>query len=164
MSEKRFELAEILQHAIDAESTLGVCCTHLSALIHNGKVRSQFGVFAKKAEENKKFLITYLEILGVRDFVFESKCELCKMKPESFSLSGALNVALEIVEVSVGLLKQLSAKSSDQNDKKLFKKLLSEKNTQRDFLKKEQEFNLSDKELPGCVGEYCIPQVIGKIV
>ena len=158
-------LKEKLQSAIDIERISAKCCCHLSSLIKNGKIRSKFFVMSEVAKVNEALLCDYLRQLGITHFISEERCKYCKINPESFSLLGAINLGLEITEAAITHYKDLVTLVACSEDKKIFKKLLKEKDEQRDFLKKERKFvhEKEDKNQFDCIMNYCIPKVISKI-
>lgn len=157
------KLTEKLQGAIDTEYTMSTCCNYLASLIKNGRIRNKFRSFSDEAKTNKGLLLDRLDSLGVTNFVVEDKCKFCKINPESFSLIGAVNLGLEVVNTAIKFYKDLLDFGDDIEDKKLFNKLLREKNKQRNFLKKEKKFVRKDEGKFNFIDDYCIPVVISKL-
>jgi rubrerythrin len=157
-------LIEAFECTIDVERTMIRCCEHLAAVIKNGQIRNKFFEMSKIAKENERLLYKYLSERGVTPEAIEEHCEFCKLDPESFSLSGALALGLEITGAAIRCYKDLIALPEVSSDKQLFKKMLKEKTEQNNFLKKEQKFidEKEDKEHLGCIGNYCIPKIISK--
>lgn len=156
-------LVEDLERAIDAENTTSICYKHLASLIKNGRIRNKFYSFSEAARLSKDFLTSRLGSLGKSDFVLEEKCTFCKINPESFSLEGAINLGLEITKAAADFYKRLLGLSRDEEYRKLFKKLLSEKSEQRNFLKKEKRFISSRGDKLDIIEDYCIPEVISSL-
>lgn len=156
-------IKEYLQAAIDAEHTASICFKYAASLIKNGKIKAKFLTFAESAEKNKELLLVKLRNLGVDNFVLEQKCKFCKLSPESFSLIGTLNLALELIAVSIKYYNNLIAQVESRQDKELFKKILKEKNKQRVLLKKEKRFASDEKTKLDFIDTYCIPEIISKL-
>lgn len=152
-----------LENAIDAESTLSNCCAHLSSLIDNGRIRKEFTNFSEIARINVKVLSEYMQQKHLPPFVLENKCKYCKMKPESFSLAGAIGLGLEITQAIEALYKDLAKNSPDETSKALFDNLRRGKIQQRNFFKKEKTFIKEEEKLPTIINEYCIPEVAAKL-
>lgn len=157
------EFIEKLEIAIDAESTLSNCCNHLFLLMHDGKIRSEFKKFSDIAEDNIKILKDYLQNAGIEDFVLEKKCQYCKIKPESFSLEGAIKLGLEIIDICIKVYKELLKLSSETESKNLFESLIGEKTSQKNFLKKEREEIEDKKESQNIIDLHCIPTVASRL-
>ena len=156
-------LTEQLQAAIEVEHTLSMCCNHLISLLRNGRVKNKFLVFSDSAKKNETVLMGRLKKLGTSDFIAKDKCPSCKVNPTNFSLVGAINLGLEIVSVAMRCYKHLANSSGDSQDKRLFKRLLKEKTQQRDFLKKEREFDHQDEFKLRFIEEYCISEIISRL-
>lgn len=105
----------------------------------------------------------YLKRCGVSNFVLEHKCKFCKLKPESFSLLGALNLGLEVAGASIKFYNDLLDLSYSEEDKILFKRIKKDKIEQRNFLKKESRFVQDYKAKSDFITDYCIPEVISKL-
>lgn len=157
------KLVENLQTAIDAEQTASSCFGYIASLIKNGRIRAKFYSFVESAKKNKALLTGCLNNAGVTDFVLVDKCKFCKLKPESFSLFGALNLGLEITNASIKVYNDLLGLKLPAQDKSIFKELLKEKTQQRSFLKKEKKFAQDDKAKAEFINRYCIPEVIAKL-
>lgn len=152
-----------LESAIDAESTLSNCCDHLFALMHEGKIRSEFKKFSDMAKDNIKILTDCLKEAGVEDFVLEKKCEYCKINPESFSLEGSIKLGIEIIEACIKLYKKLEELSSEPENKNLFQSLSKEKSNQKNFLNKEYEAIEDVEEGNNIINLHCIPTVASRL-
>jgi rubrerythrin len=157
------KLIEKLQNAIDAENTLSKCCGHLFSLIRNGRIRSQFQKFSEVAKENIEMLRDCLKDLCVENFMPQDKCKYCKIDPESFSLQGAINLGLEIINACIKFYKELANLSRDKENRNLFDELTREKINQRNFLKKENEFIDKKDYKSSIVNYHCIPEVASKL-
>lgn len=160
--EDRNYLIEKLADAVDSEHTASLCFGRLSDLIKNYKVRSNFIKFCESSKKNKELLLKLLSKLDESDFKLEEKCSFCKLNPESFSLFGALNLGLELTNVSMQFYDDLIKKSSDPKNKKIFKQLLTEKSRQKNFLKKEIKF-VEDKSNSQLIVNYCVSEVVSKL-
>jgi rubrerythrin len=152
-----------LETAIDAESTLANCYNHLFSLTNNGKIRSEFKRLSDVATDNIKILNDCLKDTGVTNFVLENKCQYCKINPESFSLVGAINLGLEITDISIKIYKKIIELLPDAESKNLFKSLLKEKTNQHNFLKKESEFVDKDSEFKSVIDLHCIPTIASRL-
>ena len=157
------KLTENLHGAIASEHITSFCFGHIASLIKNGRVRAKFFTFAGLAKKDKESLLGRLSNFGITNFVLEDKCELCRLKPESFSLVGALNLGLELTSASLKFYNELLALTSRLEDKNLFRELIKEKTQQKDFLKKEKKFTRLDKATSDFISSYCIPEVAAKL-
>ncbi|MCM8773161.1 MAG: hypothetical protein NC820_00255 [Candidatus Omnitrophica bacterium] len=83
------KLIDLFCSVVDVETLTHKCCTHLSTLVANGRVRNRLLRCAKYASRNKELILKYL---SSQRFVYvcKEKCEFCKIKPESFSILGAI--------------------------------------------------------------------------
>ncbi|MDP2923669.1 MAG: hypothetical protein Q8O30_08140 [Candidatus Omnitrophota bacterium] len=154
---------EVLQKAIDAENTLRNCCSHLSSLIHNGRIRKEFNRLAEVADNDTHVLSGYMRAQNMQLILPENKCKYCKIKPESFSLEGAVNLGLEIVSLCEALYKDLTKLTKDYSSKTLFENLRKEKAREKNFLKREKRF-IKENEPSSCIiNEYCIPEIAAKL-
>lgn len=154
-------LIDRLKGAIDVESAMAFCYSHLGLLIKNGRIRRKFFLYAETSKEREKALLERLHKLGIKDFVLKEKCKFCKINPESFSLLGALNLGIDIVSVGIKFYKELVSLSDSLEDKKFFQRLLREKVKQRDFLRKERKVTRPEKS---SIIEYrCIPEIISRL-
>jgi rubrerythrin len=156
------ERIEMLNNVIDAESTLANCCAHLSFLIHNGKIRQKFNQLANIARENIKTLHDYMRSEQMPPAMLENRCKYCKMKPESFSLEGAVSLGLELVSVCEALYKNLAKLATDRHSKTLFEELRKDKAAEKNFLKSEKKFIKEEKPSSCIINEYCIPEIASK--
>ena len=157
------KLIEKIQDTIDAENTMSFCFSHLAGLVKNGRIRKQFYSLSGSAKANKDSLMRILEREEVKDFSLENRCKFCKIKTESFSLIGAINLGLEVTGAAIKFYKDLLELSSNLEDKRLFGKLLKEKTGQSNFLKKEKRFEREDRDKTNFIDYYCMPEVISKI-
>lgn len=157
------KLRENLHGAIASEHVASFCFKYIASLTKNGRVRARFYTFAELAKNDKESLVGRLSNFGITDFVLEDKCELCKLKPESFSLAGALNLGLELTSASLKFYNELLNISERLEDKNLFRELIKEKNEQKNFLKKEKKFAHPDKVTSDFISSYCIPEVAAKL-
>lgn len=155
-------VSESLQQAIDVEQATSSCFRYISEMVKNGRIRNRFASFAEESEKNKEMLLQRLEALGYTDFVLEDKCRFCKLTPESFSLFGALNLGLEITDISSRIYNDLVSAYKASDDEVLFKRLLNEKKQLRSFLKKEKNF-VEVKSQPDFIMNFCIPHIAGKL-
>jgi rubrerythrin len=159
----RDKLVKRLQSAIDAENTTFACFHRLASIIKNGRIRNRFYSFAKSARTDDKLLREQLNKLGINNFVWEERCKFCKIDPEGFSLSGAINLGLELTKEAIISYRDLYKLSNNQKDKRLFKSLLEEKTRQNVFLKKEKEFVRKQDRNLGCIDNYCISEIISRL-
>ena len=159
---KEIKLNEILQDIFDAEHFTSKCFGHLAALVNNGNIRDKFSYFSERAERNKEELEQWLDNLGETNFCAREHCTFCQVEPGSFSLLGALNVGLEVTEITLKRYKQLVALKEQAHNKNLYKKLFKEKTEQKRFLKQEKKFIKEHEDKPTFADDYCIPEIISK--
>lgn len=156
-------LIEILRHAVDAENMLHFCCSHIASLINNGRVRKEFSSLSRGAKENKEFLIGKLRALGIENFLPADKCRFCEVKAESFSLWGAINLSLEVINAQIKLYKDLVKSADNKDDREKFKVVLERKKAQREFLINEKKFCSKPTGKPSFIDSYCIPEVVSQL-
>ena len=153
-----------LTDALGAENAMSRCCGHLAGLIRNGKIRSSFLMIAETARNNERVLQDRLEKMGIEDFIPEERCKLCKIQPESFSLSGALNLGTEVANVVIRFYKDLLSFAADNEDRELFNSLIKEKTRQLDFLKREKKFiHKEEQDDFNAIDSHCMNEVISKL-
>ena len=125
-------------------------------------IRTRMEALAKETADNKNELSKLLSGLGVNDFLPKERCKSCNIRAESFSSLGLFSLSLEAIGLQEKIYKSLARLSANAQNKAFFKKILDEKNKQKEFLKKEK--NLADEEASGCsaLGKVCIPDIISK--
>ncbi|MDD2688728.1 MAG: hypothetical protein PHT41_01050 [Candidatus Omnitrophica bacterium] len=156
-------LIETLQHTVDAENMLHFCCSHIASLINNGRVRKEFSSFSSDAKENKDFLIEKLKNFGIKDSLPLDKCRFCEVKAESFSLLGAINLSLEVINAQIKLYKDLVKSADNKDDRGKFKVILERKNGQRAFLVNEKRFCSKPGDKLSFMDSYCIPEIVSQL-
>lgn len=157
----KVKLKEKLESAAEAEATLSACYGRIAELIKNGRVKMQFNRFSQEAAESRELLCNLLSDSGLFEIKPESICRACKLRPESFSLTGALELGLKTTRVAAKFYKELLAKRGSQKDSKLFKGLLKNLKKRKAFLKQERKFGHADKDslLTTC----CAPKLLNKL-
>lgn len=161
--ENKEKLIETLQNTVDAENMLHLCSSHLASLIKNGRIRSKFNSLSESAEKNKKILMQFLDSLGASSYLPVNKCRFCNLKAESFSLLGALNLGLEILDIEIKLFFSLLKLTDNPADESLFTNILNEKKDTKAFLKNEKNFASEGKRELSLIDSYCIPEIISKL-
>lgn len=149
-----------LKGAINTEQTMGFCYMHLASLIKNGRIKNTLSSYSDVARHNESLLVERLQREGDTTFVSQHHCDPCQANVESFSVSGAINLGLEITDIAIKFYKDLLELSKPE-DRKLFKELWKEKCSQKEFLKKEKKFG--HKDVMNFTQNYCIPEVISKL-
>ncbi len=152
-----------LDGLVDTEHTIAKCFDHLASLIKNGQVKTKFCSYSATAKKNEVLFLDSLKKLGVSNAVFEDRCSLCKINPASFSLSGALNLGIEVMDIARKYYDDLIVLCESDADKKMFKEMLKAKIKQRDQLKKERRFEHKEDESSAATGPYGISQVVSKL-
>lgn len=160
---KKSRLKETLRDLADAENTLNFCLKHLSVLVKNGRIKNRFNSFAQFAGANKEVLIKKLKDLGSSGDLSGVDCKFCRIKPESFSLFGAINLGLEIIGAEIKLYRRLLNLIDDEADGGFFKRILEEKAAQKKFLKNEKNFVSGRESSSTFIDSYCLPQVVSKL-
>jgi len=158
------KIVKDLQCAIDTEHAMSSCFGYGASLIRNGRVRREFVNFSEAAKKNRELLTGRLQGLGVEDLILEDICDYCKLKPESFSLVGLINLGIEVINGAIKYYKNLTELSDYSEDKNLFVQLTKEKTQQLNFLKKEKQFYEGSKIEPDFITKYCIPEIISKFL
>lgn len=163
MAKDKGKVIEKLKSVICTEHTIHTNYNRLVSLIKNGRIRDKLRSHSTAAKRNKNLLIEQLNSLGVNSYVAESPCKFCKITPEDFSLIGALDLGLEVTTVAIKFYRDLLHLSDDVEKKDLFKRLLKDKITQKNFLKREKRFPHRNKKESDLIYNYCIPEVISKL-
>jgi hypothetical protein len=156
-------LVHTIEEATGAEHIMSVCYSRIAALVKNGRVRAKLESFAAMAQANEDELIERFKCCVADKYLIEKKCKFCTVEPESFSLHGAINLGVEILETSIHLYRELAKKCEPEEDSELFKGLLEEKIKQKDFLMKEKKYTRVDQDTLDFVDTYCLPEVISKL-
>lgn len=151
---------ESIRGAVEAEHHLGRCCFHLSLLIKNGTVRSRFEELSRAAKDTENKLSNILLREG-QPYALKCECKFCRLNPDNFSLEGAINLALEIVEAAINYYRVLVG-VADGGDRLLFTSLLKDKIKHRRALLKEREFHHSSGK-GGIINDFCIPHIISRL-
>ena len=164
--QNRQHFIEALQNAIDAEHAICLCIGRISSMIKDviktDEEKHKLFSLAELSAKNKDLMLNYLRGLGKIDFILEDVCHLCKLNTESFSLAGALNLALELIEISKKYYSDLLKLSEGPHEKALFKSLFTQKQQQKSFLKKEIGV-INGKEYSQFIINYCIPHIVAKL-
>ena len=160
---QKINRVEQLHVVLDAEHAITRCLGHLSSLIKNGKIRNRFISFAETAQNNQRLLKDRLAGLGVEEIAEDRACHLCKVNPESFSLSGALNLGIELTNKASAFYRELLSSAQTEEDRRLFGTLMKEKHGQHGFLKKEKKFVRKEDDDLSLIDSYCIDEVISKL-
>lgn len=161
--ENKKEIIETMQNAVDAENMMHFCSSHLTSLIRNGRIKNKFSSFSESSKNNRDFLVKCLSDLGVDKYFPEEKCKFCNIKAESFSLLGAVNLGLEVTDAAIKTYKKLLELSETSDDKKKFKEILKEKDTEKASLKEEKKFISKEECKENFIESYCIPEVVSKL-
>jgi hypothetical protein len=156
-------LIKTLQHTAGAENMMHFCTSHLADLIKNGRVKNRINSFSEAARVNRDSLTKYLSALGVKDFLPAVGCKFCDVKPESFSLLGALNLSLEINDALIKGYKELLGSMENKEEQAMFKAILREKVEERSVLKKEKDFVSEAGEKVNIIDARCIPEIISSL-
>ncbi len=149
-----------MHNVINAEDMTSKCFKYIAELIKNGRIKGKFLSLSRVAQTNRDSLKRVLEQSYIHNFSVEGKCEFCKLRPENFSLNGAVDFALEVTDYAVTYYKRLIKMCEDSALKKILQGMLKEKLEQRNLLKEERSFELkraAQKDLLSC---YCLPQIV----
>lgn len=157
------KLIEILQHTVDAENMMNFCLSHLAHLIKNGRVRKRMSEFSEMAKKNKEFLSEELRQLGVSSYFPENGCRYCNVKPESFSLLGAINLALEIIDIETKSYKDILRLIDNKKTKEEINQILDTKMSQKTFLKNEKKFASQAEYKLSFIDSYCLAGIVSKL-
>ncbi|PIQ89680.1 MAG: hypothetical protein COV72_01840 [Candidatus Omnitrophica bacterium CG11_big_fil_rev_8_21_14_0_20_42_13] len=160
MDEKK--LKDKLCSAIEAEATMAVCYGRIAELIKNNKARLKFNRLSRESAKSKELLCGRLSGFGTAKEECGLLCEVCKLRPESFSLIGALQVGLETTKSAAKFYNELSARCDDKQDKKLFKELFKKQQARMMLLKREKRFGHED-EADSLAIDCCLPEALSKL-
>lgn len=148
---------------IDTEYAISRCFEHLASLIHNGRAKKKFIAYADTAKKNKEIFLSVFKGMGASDCLTQEKCSLCKVDPASFSLSGALNLGMEMSDVAIRYYQDLVSLCASDVDKKEFKRMLKEKTSQKEVLKKERAFERSAENSSGTTEAFQMPDIVSRL-
>ena len=151
---------ENLKGALEVEPHLGLCCQRIGLLIKNGGVRTKCERLALSAKEAEGKLQGIFQREGVV-FKIEHRCQFCRLKPDNFSLEGAINLGLEIVKVGIQYYRNL-VRLSRGDDRSLFVGLLKDKLRHRRMLLVEQGFERTWRK-GGVIDDFCLPRIISQL-
>ncbi len=150
-------LAGELKAVINVENLFSKCCIQLNELIKNGKIREQLKYISRTAIANSRLLHSYLNNEDVSNFSFEDKCQYCHLKPESLSLSGVIDMGLEIIDLAIRHYRSLQELNISMEHNEAFERIIKEKYAQRELLKKEKGFHDYKEEGDKIIKDFCIP-------
>lgn len=156
----KIKFIQDLEAAIDSEYLLRKFYKFISSKVKNGRVRITFKRFSEESSLHQVMLEKRLQEITNKPYQrdlnrFQGEEDF---KPYSFSLRGALRMALEAEERA---LKFYKFALSQDKDKKLFKRLLKEEQLQHKFLQSESNF-VDDKEFSSVLKEHPYLSFIGK--
>jgi rubrerythrin len=151
------------EHLLDIEQTSSSCFEYLASLMHNSRVRNEFFSFAEKAKENKNELSRWLSELGSSEAAVQSKCQFCKVRPESFSISGALDLGIQLAGAAVKHYEKLFKISDAFRESDFWNRALEEKEEELDFLRAEKNFNTNKEVSSDFISKNCIVNIISKL-
>lgn len=160
---QKINRVEQLHDVLDAEYAITRCFGHLSGLIKNGRIKNRFISLAETARDNQRLLKDRLAGLGAEEVAEDRACHWCKINPESFSLSGTLNLGIELTGRARAFYRELFSSAQTEEDRRLFGELMKEKHGQHGFLKKEKKFMRKEDDGLGLIDSYCIDEVISKL-
>ena len=137
------------KNALDLEYAAAKFYKYVYTNTKNGKVKEKFRLIHQESLVHKELLQAKLQELTGERYVPDSanKFNGLSMKPQSFSLIGALKMAIKIEEKLLSFYKKL-CKDKLFPDKGLFKKFIKEETTHFKAVQKEMRF-IHDKELFG---------------
>ncbi len=138
-----------LKNSLDLECSAARFYKYVSTSTKNGKVKEKFRLIYEETLAHKELLqAKLLELTGERQaFDSANKLNGLNMRPQSFSLLGALKMAVKIEEKLLSFYKKLN-KDRNLSDKELFRKLIKEESVHLKAVQREMKF-LGDKELFG---------------
>lgn len=153
------EKVSLLAKAWQAEQVFQICCQKIIEYIKNGAVKSKFTSYCIVSQLYQKKISGYLN--GFKEYLDKNQysCEQCKVNPESFSLVGALKLALEVIKVSLAYYRQLFIQTSDKEQQQLFKNIFKEKKVQYRNIKKELNYHLDKENKKSVFEDFCIPHL-----
>lgn len=131
-------VVEQLRHAVTAEDMTSRYYDTLASSVKNGWVKKECIAFSSNDEHNKVKLMTRINNLGINDSLKIGVMGK-KVRPESLSLIGMINVMLEETEDAVRTYKYL-IKTARAKERSLYVNLLKSKKKELKFLKKERRF------------------------
>jgi hypothetical protein len=155
-------LLELLKCAADAEHMMHSCCKCLAEMTPNGKTRKSFHIFSESAKSNRDRLTKYFSDLGVTDYIVKNGCQACRTDPENFSLLGAVNLGLELNNITTKLYKDALKLIGDREDKDIFHDILNKKNAEKAGLNNEKKFIANTEDRAGLIYSQCIASILSK--
>ncbi len=146
---------------LEAENFFSTCFGHLEVLIKNGTIQSTIRFYREQSLKNAQFLRKYLNTFAGERTPEKSTCSQCKVLPESFSLEGALNLGLEIIDVAITHYRSIIKKIPASPEKETLERYLSEKLEQKKFFKREKQFDHIHSA--GVVDSFCVPYLLSRL-
>lgn len=158
-------IGTIIEQIVDAQHVMGYCSTHLTGLIKNGKVKNRFSQMSRAAIAHRDILERFCSSFGLSCRPPQKACKFCDVKPESFSLIGALNIGVEVSTYLFERYRALASLVEDPGDRKIFREMAAELGKQRTYLKAEQKFAVGKQEEdePTYMESSCMPQIISRL-
>lgn len=153
------ELIEHLKKEVDLHATACKCYRRLSELLTNGRIKKKFSDMAEYSQKIVSLIPNKIKDITGEEYKCNIFCKKCKLKEEELSLSGALNLGLEILNKSLDLYRKIIKVDKSPEDKRVFKEVMKELKNQYAFLRKEKKRHVFKGPLIGCIDGYCIPEV-----
>jgi hypothetical protein len=122
------------------EGFLSDCLKRLSEMIENDRACAQISAMSKRAMDNRRLLIGSLVGDDLNGFNTKGNCSFCRVGLESFSLSTAIGLCLELNASLLRHYGQLILTSLGRKENKMFRQLFRANVVERDVLRKEKDF------------------------
>lgn len=142
-AQEDIEFVAKVKQAVDSETLLGDYYGYIGETTTNGTIQKLFTAMDQEARRHARMLQEYIERFNGE--IYRSRSEKIHGavgEPESFSLLGAVKMALKLEKQSSVFYKRMAVLTDDD----LFKQLVKEEKDHIKVLRKEGDF-LKDKEI-----------------
>lgn len=142
-AQEDIEFISKIKQATDSERSIADYYSYIANTTNNGNIKRLFSAMAEKAQRHAKKLQDFIEHFNGE--IYRSKPEKIYRRvgePESFSLLGAVKMALKLEKQSLAFYKRMAVLTDDET----FKQLVKEEKEHKKILRKEMDF-LKDKEI-----------------
>jgi hypothetical protein len=163
--ENKRGVRDVIRKIVDAQHVMGYCSVHLTTIIKNGKVRNRFAQMSSAVDIHRDILEKFCQLNGYSCTAPETACRYCGVKPESFSLIGALNIGVEVTTYLLDQYRKLESLVADPGDRKIFREIGGELSRQRNYLKAEQKYVVKKEQEtePTFMDSHCMPEILSRL-
>jgi len=153
---KELKLIRKIKEGIDSEESLKEFYSYIASTTKNGRVKTLFNKIAQESKGHALLLQEFLEKLSGQIYVPSIEQALTKIgSPESFSLLGAITMALKLERQAIKFYRKLSSYSGER----LFRKIAQQEGRHLRVLKKEVDYLKKKKLLEEIDSKFISPHL-----